>query len=487
MSSPQNQTLHSQGQIASPSPAAPAPGFHPKALAKASLSQLLLALACLGIVLLLTALGYSLWLSGRAEGRMERPAPPSSGALAAAPLSAANASSGTLSDTRSSDLENAAAAAVDAALKRDELLLDKLLLLVGLYSTILSTLALVTVFFSRQDAKDQLRNIDASAKSLSEDVQKRLDAIKARASNDLQELKEQITSEFPNISRLQVRIHALIHGLEANFPEDMNWNPSFADPAARENWESEMRQQDVLIDEMQIVAVGAFAFDQTELVKLYLALARFYFVRFKTISHQASDEARAFQYADHAVQCRPSSSVAFAEAYRMRGVCTFDRYYSATPDDKKTDEFKRMLQEAQKDFIASKELDPTNAGAYYNLALVYDSQGMRPNAVEISEDLLAILKDVPRNSQIKYLADIYINLACYLADQARATKNPPDRTPLHAHILAVCTECRDYLRDSLHSSRATDQFKSSLERELREKGDLGRLPAEVKVTLRALL
>ena len=57
------------------------------------------------------------------------------------------------------DLEKAVDAAVDASIKRDEALLDKMLLLVGGYSVILGVLALGTVFVSRQEAQAQLKTV----------------------------------------------------------------------------------------------------------------------------------------------------------------------------------------------------------------------------------------------------------------------------------------------------------------------------------------
>jgi tetratricopeptide (TPR) repeat protein len=380
--------------------------------------------------------------------------------------------------TTPGELQKAVDAAVDASVKRDELLLDKLLLVVSLYSTILSVLALATVFASRQDAKEQLVSVNARADVLASSLQQQLAAIQTKALSDVEALKAQVRAEFPVVSQLQSRILNLILKLEAKYPEDQNWN------RPRPNsWKIEERQQDILIDESQILTVSVVVLDDANLLKLYLVLARSYLERFRTGSLTAGDAARAYLYAGRAIECNRSS----AEAYRMRGVVALSRFDTASPERRSTDEFGGLLEHAKQDFTECKNLDPLNAGAFYNLALIGQYEGELDRAIQISEDLLALKKEVSRKAKEKYFPDVYLNLACFIAQQSAAVTAPVALSALHDRIVRVCTEGRDYLMAEVSSSRAMDNFKESLKRELGANGDFAGLPATTRAALEALL
>lgn len=428
---------------------------------------LFLGLACIGIPIFAALIGYAVWLSGRSNGIIE--------GASTSPLRVVSPIN---EHTSSADQQKEIEAAAHEAMEQDESLLDKLLLLVGLYSTILSFLALATVIVSRQDAKEQLQKVREDTKSLAEESEKKIEKIRSAAETDLQELKTQIRAEFPIISQLQKNVLNLILELEAKYPEEQ-------DSARKQpsTWKSEVRQQDTLIDELQIVAVSVVVLDDANLLKLYLALSRSYLVRFQTGAQTDNDAARALLYADRALHCSPHS----AEAYRMRGAAALVRYRTAEKSRKASDEFVDLLRNAKKDLKQCITIDPTELGAYCNLALTWDELGDRREAIRLSEEALAKLPSYPRIGLEKFLPDVSVNFACYLADDYRQTSDRDNQTELRFRIAKVCTDCRDYLRDTLKSSTAKVRFKTAMQRELAEGGDFRELPPETRTALEELI
>jgi hypothetical protein len=445
-----------------------------------------LVLSSLGIAAFLAILGQSFWLSAWTQGSIDAAAFNQSHSQSQPPASVSQA-----------DLKKAVEAAVDESVKRDELLIDKLLLVVSLYSTILSVLALATVFASRQDAKDQLASVNARAEALASELKTQLAEIRSKAQSDIDDLKSQVKSEFPIISRLQDRVQSLILDLEDRFPEDENLNKPRPD-----SWPSAESQQRSLIDEAQILAVSVVALDDASLLKLYLALARFYFDRFRTGGYTPSDAARAHIYASRAIKCSPGS----ADAYRMRGATTLSRFDAPSKMTLKKDEIQDLLQLARTDFNKCIELDEFNAGALYNLSLIslfeFKDLSDKPDesiphldkAIQFSESLLAASKDVSRKAKEKYFPDVYINLACFFAykwkiaaDPALQAANPALQQELVDRVVKVCTDGRDFLNAGLDSSKAKNNFKASLERELDTQGDVAGLPQDTRAKLQSLL
>jgi hypothetical protein len=447
------------------------------------LGRVCLVLACIGIPILIAIIAYSFWLSAWTRGSMDD----AIFARSHAPTDVSSAISPT-------ELQKAIEAAVDESIKREELLLDKLLLVVGLYSTILSVLALATVFASRQDAKEQLVSVNAKADALSAAVQQELAAIKAKAQTDVEALKAQVVSEFPIISRLQERVRSLILELEDRFPEDENLNRERQD-----SWQSEEQQQNSLIDESKMLAVSVVALDSANLLKLYLVLARFYFGRFKTGGFLESDAARSYVYASRAIKDNPQS----ADAYRTRGATMLARCDAKSKDPQKSEEAQNLLQIARTDFNRCIELDQFNAGAFYNLAwsssLEYKLKIGKPveaiacldRAIQLSERLFAVRDSVPLKAKEKYFPDVFINWACFVAYKVKSTTDPALQTEMHSQIVKICTDGKDYLISAVESSKAEDNFKESLKRELdttsAPKGDFAELPQTTKDELEILL
>lgn len=443
--------------------------------------RLLLALAGVAILLFILSSGYAVWLTARSNGLVSGADSALKQTPAPTPLTPASA-------------QKEIKAAVDASIARDEALLDKLVLLVGIYSTILSILALATVFVSRQEAKEQLASVRANADTLADDVgeeldkiqnkaqdlaagiEKQLETIRATAAQDVAALKREVTREFPIISRLQNRVLDLIARLEAKYPEDENLNrlkPS--------SWKNEEKHQDILIDEAQILAISVVVLDDASLVRLYLLLAKSYLEQFRTGKQTDSDAARAYLYAGRAIACDRQNP----EAYRMRGLISLSRYNSS--DKQNSEEFRDLLQQAKQDFLQCISLDPANAGALYNLALIGMYEGNFDEAIRVSEELLAARDSVPRSAKEKYLPDVFINLACFLADKAKTLRDEAAQYTLYKRILSVCTEAEEYLSAEVKSSKAMENFKTSLARELGEKGDFGDLPPDTRGGLADLL
>jgi hypothetical protein len=459
-----------------------------------NVTKALQILACVLAVGFVVLLGYVLWLTGRSTGILEGASTAPTHSLSAAQ---------TLS---SADLQKEIDSAAHDALQREETLLDKLLLLVGVYTTILSILALSTVVVSRQDAREQLEKVridtktladDSKAKieglrneakeqlekirtdtrALAEENEKKIEALRTEAEADFKKLNEQVQREFPIISQLQQKLLSLIFQLEAKYPEA-------EDPAKKRpsTWKTELQQQDAVIDEQQILAVSVVALDEENLPKLYLALARLYVARFRTGAQTDDDAARAYLYAGRALLREPGN----AEAYRMRGVIAMLRYQSADGARKKSAEFAELLATAKADLERCKLIDPGELGAYYNLAIAHDEEGNRPEAIRISEEGIANLATIPRHLQEKYLADVYVNLACYLGDDFREAKESAAQGQLADRIVALCSEASKYIRNNLKSSKALQIFRDAMRRELAVKGDFRGLPEAVRMELQKL-
>ncbi len=413
------------------------------------LGRVSLVLACVGIPIFIAVIAYSFWLSAWTHGSMDDAA-----------FARNHAPTDVSSVISPAELQKAIEAAVDESIKRDELLLDKLLLVVGLYSTILSVLALATVYASRQDAKEQLESIRT---------------LQSKVEGDWQDRKDRLEREFPIISRLQDRVQSLIVDLEDRYPEDEDMNRDLP-PAGL--WQVEERQQQIQIDESQILAVSVVALDSANLLKLYLALARSYFQRSVTGTFTRSDAARASLYATRATDCNPKS----VDAFRLRGATALALYHLGTEKGWTKEELDSLIERARKDFTRCKEIDRVDAGALYNLALLSSYQDKFDDAIQISETLLDPRNNVPRRAKEKYFPDVYINLGCYFADKWKAA--PKD--DLLVRIVKICTEGRDCLRDKVRSTTALDRFKENLKKELAVQ-DFATLPEATKTQLEDLL
>jgi len=429
--------------------------------------RIFVILAWIGIPLFAGIVTYTVWLNGRGSAFIE-----ASRDEMIMSNWRFNPSAGT------SDLSKQIEASVHQAIERDEYLLDKLLMLVSVYSTILSFLALGTVIVSRQDAKEQLQKVREDTRALAEESRQRIDKIRTEAKTELKDLKEQIRAEFPIISQLQRHVLDLILELETKYPEEQN----VAKRLPGSNWKTEVRQQQVLLDELQIVAVSVIVLDEEHLLKLYLALARSYLVRYQTGSQTDDDAARAYLYADYAIRSSPNN----AEAWRTKGVIALIRFDAADEAGKKTGEIQDLLRSAKRDLIECLKIDPNDLGGYFNLAIIHDKDLNRSEAIRLSQEALGRLDKIPRKSLEKFLPDVSVNLACYLADEFRDASETAKKDELCKMIVDVCRECRTYLRDVLKSNKAKEGYTENMRRELKEKGDFRGLPEETHTALEEL-
>jgi hypothetical protein len=462
-----NKDLQSSAPHGSPDPGSTPPAAQPPSLpppqsdhvqVRKIIWRIVLASACTLLIGLLVLIGYTIWLTGRTSGFL---AVQDSALSHASPLAP--------------DTQNAINASVEASMKRDEALLDKLILLVGLYSTILSFLALGTVVFSRQDAKEQLAAVEKNATDLAASVQTRLEAIKSEADNNVKGLLAQVRSEFPIIAQLQTQLKEHIQALEAKYPDDRNWNAPRSS-----SWPIQLKQQDMLIDEARILTVSVVALDDSNLQKLYLALARSYMERYRTGDPTDSDAARAYLYTSRAIDRDGKNAL----AYRTRGVISLARFNLVSTELQKTEEFQQVLFQAKSDLRKCFEIDAKDAGALYNLALAASYEGDFNKAVQISEQLHAMRRDISRDSQERFLPGAYVNWLCFLASQAKAP-DCPDRDELLTRIKRTCQVGSDFLSTEVKSTQALADFKAGLNRELQPGKDLDGLPEETRLAIKA--
>ena len=171
----------------------------------------------------------------------------------------------------------------------------------------------------------------------------------------------------------------------------------------------------------------------------------------------------------------------------MRGVIALLRYQTAGQDRKRRDELIELLKGAITDLIECNAIDSTELGAYFNLAIARDEEGNRPEAIRVSEEALSKRSSFPRSGQEKYLADVSVNLACYIAYDWLEEMDSAKKNALCTRILGVCRDCRDYLRDTVKSSKANSEFKASILRELAKGGDFKQLPQDTRAALEQLI
>jgi hypothetical protein len=133
-----------------------------------------------------------------------------------------------------------------------------------------------------------------------------------------------------------------------------------------------------------------------------------------------------------------------------------------------------------------KSIDPGELGAYYNLAIVHDEEGNRLEAIRISEEGIANLANIRRHLQEKYLADVYVNLACYVGDDFREATGRAAQEQLSKRVVRIGMEASEYLHNNLKSSKALQIFRDAMRRELGATGDFRGLPEAARTELQKL-
>jgi len=352
---------------------------------------------------------------------------------------------------------------VDARIKYDQALIDKLVVLVGIYTTILSFLALGTVLLNRQDAKEQLKTGKDSLDKLQEEARARLG-----------EFEQQIRRDVPEIHRLHERILEIMSELQRILPDEADWNDN-------ESFRGlpEATRQEVLLAEYKVASLAVFNLEQSPMQRAALgnidrALARFYIARHNTApDHSEADYERARFYATQSIRLEPD----LARAYRLRGAIAIGRYdgisASATGDAKRL-----LLDDAEVDLrlaISFDTPDSADAGAHYNDAIVHFYRGNLDRAAQSSAQAIALKARFSSVQRKKYLPDIYVNYGCYLARKAAATAAGAEKDRLCQKVIQVFQEGVVEFRQTEPEDGPTTLLKGMVRELTAPSGDLSTL------------
>jgi hypothetical protein len=240
--------------------------------------------------------------------------------------------------------------------------------------------------------------------------------------------------------------------LERTIPSESDWNEAVAYERL-----SVMKRESILIAESTVNALQVFVSrDATANVatqaKLYSALARFYFGRFRANSDDA-DAERADLYARRAGEMEPKDSA----TDRLRGAISTAQYRilkkraseaSAQPISQKDSEMlDTMLTKAEGFLKDAIKKDSSDAGAALNLALTARYRDDLDRAIQVSRDAIAKRDEMSGPNVQKYLPSLYLNLSCYLARKAEKEPDATMRTEKRREVVELLQEAMKYLQD----------------------------------------
>jgi tetratricopeptide (TPR) repeat protein len=355
---------------------------------------------------------------------------------------------------------------IDEKMDGAKQLLDRLITLTGVYSVILGFTAFLSVKFARDEAREQVEILD---KKIAE-----------------------IEQSFPEFSRLDERIQRLMRGMELRMSDEADWNDDESYRAL-----SEEQRQEYLNNEATLTSISAFALDRppsvrARLVSIYGAFARFYLGRHNTSPDLSeADYVRALSYASRAIDLSPERM----SGYRLRGAIYLSRYERLSKIAPPVDgaKLKHLLQSAESDFaeaIGKGTKDEVDAGAYYNQALTRYYEGDIAGAAAASRQLLGLKSRISSAHREKYLPDIYLNLGCFLAMQARSAAEQ-QRTEDEQHFSAEAVQALKGGIDDFQSTASLDGglvlLKKGIQKELLEGGDLSHLAPAQKEEVATLI
>jgi len=353
-------------------------------------------------------------------------------------------------------------AEIHAADSDERAILDRLITLVGVFSAILGLCAFATVRLAREDALAQQNRIEKDLKNFKETTEGDLKAFQTKTEGDLKaltertgtqidEFRKQIWSELPEMRNLKESLHSLMLELERTIPSESDWNEAVAYDRL-----SVMKRESILIAESTVNALQIFVSrDATSNVatqaRLYSALARFYFGRFRANCDEA-DAERADLYARRAGEMEPEAS----STDRLRGAIATAQYRilkkkaaaaSQPVSQKDTEKFDALLAKAEGFLKLAMSKDGSDAGAAVNLALVARYRDDLDRAIQVSQDAIDKRGEMTSQNVQKYLPSLYLNLACYLA---RKAENGPDakmQTEKRNEVVELLQEAMKYLRE----------------------------------------
>ena len=368
----------------------------------------------------------------------------------------------------------------------DQAQVDKLVVLVGIYTTILSFLALGTVAFNRQDAKEQLTAGREALTRLQAETRAQLGEVRTTTLGQLSDLQEEIRRDIPEIHRLHGRILEIMHELQSILPDEADWNDNDSYRGLTEGV-----RQEILVSEFTVAALTIFNLERAPMQRAALAnidraLARFYIARHNTSAdHSEADYERARFYASESIRLEPEMS----RSYRLRGAIALGRFdtlgAAATPDVSRL-----LLQAAEADLLIAISRDTpqlSDAGAHYNEALVRFYSNDLDGAIRESRRSIGLRASFTPEHREKYLSDMYVNLACYLARKARQSTDVAAKESLSQESVRVFRDGVAEFQPTARIDGGLDALLRGLRRELAPGGDLDGLEDRWKDQLHELL
>lgn len=438
-----------------------------------------ISLACLiviGLVVAWSALSLRLWATDTAPDANKQPPPPPPGvtpeqldqavAKAVAPLK---------QEIENRDAQQRAA-------------LDRLVTLVGGYSLLIG----LTVYFSFKSARDEAdKQTKFSSEQLTNQIKftnEQLGYVQKSAENQLtrnadewKRFTERVWTDLPDMRAMQEGLRSLLFELEQIIPIEADWNDEESYKAL-----SEDKRQEILISEATIAALPTLVSRDSpgniaSLARLYRALARFYFGRYKAEKLKV-DSDRADAYVNRAIRL----DTEHAGSYRLRGAIYLaqQRLTQATPLPQGTPmppESKLLLDKAELDLRRALRKDANDLGAYYNLAIVLARQDHVKDGVDLIREALQPqqLENFPLLQKRKYLGVLMVNQACDLLTLAKAAQDPTEQAKLRDEVLGMLTQGLD-LVSQLHSAASMAELKKSIDKEFAPGGDLEDLTQDEK-------
>jgi len=392
--------------------------------------------------------------------------------------------------------------------------LDRLVTLVGGYSLLIGLTAYFSLKSARDEAQSQnalsatqlgnhmklaeemlgnhLKSADDRVTNLLKSIDDRLTNYLRYTSDELQlvrkgandqlgqnktdwaEFKTLIWSELPDMRTMQRGLRSLLFELEKIIAPETDWNDERAYEALNEE-----QKQEILISELTIAALPTLiSRDATEsiasLARLYRALARFYFGRYK-VEKSRTDADRADAYISRALNI----DAEHAGSYRLRGaVYLAEQRLNPSPSGQPDP----LLNRAEKNLRLALQKDKNDLGSYYNLALALERGGHRPEGIELIRGVLLRWSDFSEAQKRKYVASIVLNQACDLNAEARAAKDPAQHKILQDEALKTVVDGWSLLLAG-RDTNGLVSLRKSIDRELKPAGDLGDLTPDHKATL----
>jgi hypothetical protein len=343
---------------------------------------------------------------------------------------------------------------------QQERLVDKLAALTGIYTIIVGLAAFVGLQQARAKVAVEITALESQI--------------------------DKIRADIPSVYALNHRVEDVLYTIQSELSQKWNWSDGWS----YANLGAETRQN-VLLSEITIGALPLFNLEASPAMKqrladLYLSLARFYSARSEAMAspEREADRARAFQYLDRVIALGDPFLQAIACSNYGVLVLGDLEAEDAKPD---ADPKRRtaLLEKTKYWLWRSHEICPNEAGAYYNLAIVFGQRENKPGAaVAELEKMLSRRNDMDLTQRSKFLPDGCINLACFRLKEAEDDKLGGKLISMAAAEKAALNDCT-LGKELAIQYRVLDQFLGNFAHELL--GDLKQLQANHPDAVAALL